>query len=49
MLKKNNYLYYFYNNLLTLPLKVVIICALLFVKVTKGCWDFQQLNILNGE
>jgi hypothetical protein len=42
-------LYYFFKYLLTLLLNGVIIAVLLFEKVTKGCWNFQQLNILNGE
>ena len=42
-------MYYFYNFLLTMTVKVVIMYALLFERVTKGCWKFQQLNILNGE
>jgi len=42
-------LYYFFKYLLTLTSNMVIIASLLLEKVTKGCWNFQQLNILNGE
>ena len=49
LLKKNNFLYYFFKYLLTLTQNIVIIAVLLFEKVTYGCWKFQQLNILNGE
>ena len=48
MLKKNNYLYYFFKFKLTMQRNMVIM-ALLLLKGSKRVLEFQQLNILNGE